>query len=248
MLEVKDLDVFYGGIHALRGVSVRVDQGEIVSIVGANGAGKSTLLRTICGVVRPKNGQVIFEGKDITRMPPHAITALGIGHAPEGRRAFANLSVMENLEMGAFLVKSPKAFKDSLDFVFNLFPRLKERSKQRAGTLSGGEQQMLAIGRALMMRPKLLLMDEPSLGLAPVLVTAIFDTILEINKAGTAILLVEQNARKALMAAHRAYVLETGSVTMEGEAAMIAKDPAVQKAYLGKKGAAAAGIVATVSG
>lgn len=248
MLEVKDLDVFYGGIHALRGVSVRVDKGEIVSIVGANGAGKSTLLRTICGVVRAKSGQIKFEGRDITRMPPHAVTALGIGHAPEGRRAFANLSVLENLEMGAFLLKDPKAFKDSLDFVFNLFPRLKERSKQRAGTLSGGEQQMLAIGRALMMRPKLLLMDEPSLGLAPVLVTAIFNTITEINRSGTTILLVEQNARKALMTAHRAYVLETGSVTMEGEAATIAKDPSVQKAYLGKKGAVAAGIAATGSG
>ncbi|MCR4397761.1 MAG: ABC transporter ATP-binding protein [Firmicutes bacterium] len=235
MLRVENLDVFYGGIHALKGLSLHVDQGEIVTIIGANGAGKSTLLRSISGIVRPKSGSITFEGRRLNTLVPSAIASLGIAHVPEGRRVFAGLSVMENLEMGAFVLNDKKKFKENLDRVFNLFPRLRERAKQRAGTLSGGEQQMLAISRGLMMSPKLLLMDEPSLGLAPVLVTTIFSAIKEINDAGTTILLVEQNAHKALKVANRAYVLETGNLVMEGPASEVAKDPAIQQAYLGRK-------------
>ncbi len=235
MLKVENLDVFYGGIHALRGLSLHVDEGEIVTIIGANGAGKSTLLRAISGVVRPKSGKITFGGAVLNSVAPHGIATLGIAHVPEGRRVFANLSVRENLEMGAFTLHDQKRFQENLERVFVLFPRLKERQEQRAGTLSGGEQQMLAIGRGMMMSPKLLLMDEPSLGLAPVLVTTIFGAIEEINKAGTTILLVEQNAHKALRVANRAYVLETGRLVMEGPAEQIAKDPSIQQAYLGRK-------------
>lgn len=235
MLRVDDLDVFYGGIHALKGLTLHVDQGEIVTIIGANGAGKSTLLRAISGIVRPKKGVIRFGNTVLNSLVPHAIASLGIAHVPEGRRVFANLSVLENLEMGAFLVPDKKVIEENIYKVYNLFPRLKERSKQRAGTLSGGEQQMLAIGRGMMMNPKLLLMDEPSLGLAPVLVTTIFGAIKEINAEGTTILLVEQNANKALRVANRAYVLETGRLVMEGPAAQIAGDPNIQQAYLGKK-------------
>jgi len=240
MLKVENLDVFYGGIHALRGVSLQVNQGEIVTIIGANGAGKSTLLRAISGIVHAKNGTISFQGKTLNSLKPDAIASLGIAHVPEGRKIFAPLSVLENLEMGAFLIKDRKVFQQNLERVYALFPRLKEREKQRAGTLSGGEQQMLAIGRGLMMNPKLLLMDEPSLGLAPVLVSSIFSAIREINASGTTILLVEQNAHKALKLAHRAYVLETGRLVMEGPADKIARDPSVQQAYLGRKGRAVA--------
>ena len=234
-MRVDDLDVFYGGIHALKGLTLHVDQGEIVTIIGANGAGKSTLLRAISGIVRPKKGRITFGDTVLNNLVPHAIASLGIAHVPEGRRVFANLSVLENLEMGAFLVPDKKVIEENIYKVYNLFPRLKERAKQRAGTLSGGEQQMLAIGRGLMMNPKLLLMDEPSLGLAPVLVSTIFGAIREINVEGTTILLVEQNANTALRVANRAYVLETGRLVMEGPAAQIAGDPNIQQAYLGKK-------------
>ncbi|NPV69796.1 MAG: ABC transporter ATP-binding protein [Firmicutes bacterium] len=235
MLRVDNLDVFYGGIHALKGLTLHVDQGEIVTIIGANGAGKSTLLRAISGVVRPKKGTIHFGETMLNNLVPHTIAALGIAHVPEGRRVFANLAVLENLEMGAFLVSDKKVVEENIYRVYNLFPRLKERAKQRAGTLSGGEQQMLAIGRGMMMSPKLLLMDEPSLGLAPVLVSTIFGAIKEINALGTTILLVEQNANKALRVANRAYVLETGRLVMEGPAAQIAGDPNIQQAYLGRK-------------
>ncbi|MGB9867342.1 MAG: ABC transporter ATP-binding protein [Bacillota bacterium] len=235
LLEVRDLDVFYGGIHALRSVSLGVDQGEIVTIIGANGAGKSTLLKTISGIVKPKAGRILFAGQDITGKSPDKVAALGIAHVPEGRKMFANLTVLENLEVGAYLVRDRATFQRNLELVYAIFPRLKERASQLAGTLSGGEQQMLAIARGLMMRPKLLMMDEPSLGLAPVLVNTIFAKIREINAEGTTVLLVEQNAHKALKLAHRAYVLETGTLVASGPAAQLARDPMVQKAYLGKK-------------
>ncbi|MGE5484026.1 MAG: ABC transporter ATP-binding protein [Ignavibacteriales bacterium] len=235
MLLVEKLNVYYGGIHALKDLTIHVDTGEIVTMIGANGAGKSTLLRAISGIVRPRSGHISFEGKRIDSMLSHNIASLGIAHVPEGRRVFANLSVKENLEMGAFLVGDGKRMEKTLEMVFHLFPRLKERARQRAGTLSGGEQQMLAIGRGMMMNPKLLIMDEPSLGLAPVLVASIFGAIKEINRQGTTILLVEQNAHKALRVANRAYVLETGKLVMEGPAEEIAKDPSIQQAYLGRK-------------
>ncbi|NPV69351.1 MAG: ABC transporter ATP-binding protein [Firmicutes bacterium] len=233
MLRVQDLNVFYGGIHALRGVSLNVEEGEIVAIIGANGAGKSTLMRAVSGLIRARSGSIKFRDVDLLAKRPYDIVGLGICQVPEGRRIFANLSVLDNLEMGAFLRRDAAGTKQTLEKVFQLFPRLQERSKQRAGTLSGGEQQMLAIGRALMSNPRLLLMDEPSLGLAPILVKAIFGAIRDINRLGTTVLLVEQNARGALALSSRAYVMETGCIVREGPARALSTDPEIQKAYLG---------------
>jgi branched-chain amino acid transport system ATP-binding protein len=235
MLELQGLSSGYGAIEALKSIDMRIDKGEIVTLIGANGAGKSTTLRSITGLVIPAGGQVLFEGRSLNGMPTHQITALGISMVPEGRAIFANLTVLENLEMGAYLQKDRTRNAQSLERVFTLFPRLKERRKQAGGTLSGGEQQMLAIGRALMARPRLLLLDEPSLGLAPLLVHAIFGAIDAINKEGTTILLVEQNANAALRHSHRAYVLETGRIVMEGPSQQVAADPRVKEAYLGEK-------------
>jgi branched-chain amino acid transport system ATP-binding protein len=234
MLALEDINVFYGAIHALRNVSLVVDQGEVVTLIGANGAGKSTTLRAITGLLAPKSGRVVFEGRDVTGAPPHTLVARGISMSPEGRGVFANLTVLENLEMGAYLTRDKAHLQQDLERAFTLFPRLKERMKQRAGTLSGGEQQMLAMGRALMSRPKLLLLDEPSLGLAPIVCHTIFTTIDEIKAAGTTVLLVEQNASAALKHSDRGYVLETGQVILEGTAASIASDPRVKEAYLGE--------------
>jgi len=235
MLELKGLSSGYGAIEALKSIDMRIDKGEIVTLIGANGAGKSTTLRSITGLVAPSSGEVIFEGRKLNGTPTHQITRLGISMVPEGRAIFANLTVLENLEMGAYLQKDRALYAASLERAFTLFPRLKERRKQAGGTLSGGEQQMLAIGRALMARPRLLLLDEPSLGLAPILVHAIFGAIDAINKEGTTILLVEQNANAALRHSHRAYVLETGTIVMEGPSERIAADPRVKEAYLGEK-------------
>jgi branched-chain amino acid transport system ATP-binding protein len=235
MLELKGLSSGYGAIEALKSIDLRIDKGEIVTLIGANGAGKSTTLRSITGLVAPSSGEVIFEGRKLNGTPTHQITRLGISMVPEGRAIFANLTVLENLEMGAYLQKDRAQYAASLEQAFTLFPRLKERRKQAGGTLSGGEQQMLAIGRALMARPRLLLLDEPSLGLAPILVHAIFGAIDAINKEGTTILLVEQNANAALRHSHRAYVLETGTIVMEGPSERIAADPRVKEAYLGEK-------------
>ena len=235
MLELKGLSSGYGAIEALKSIDLRIDKGEIVTLIGANGAGKSTTLRSITGLVVPSSGEVIFEGRKLNGTPTHQITRLGISMVPEGRAIFANLTVLENLEMGAYLQKDRAQYAASLEQAFTLFPRLKERRKQPGGTLSGGEQQMLAIGRALMARPRLLLLDEPSLGLAPILVHAIFGAIDAINKEGTTILLVEQNANAALRHSHRAYVLETGTIVMEGPSGRIAADPRVKEAYLGEK-------------
>jgi len=235
MLELKGVSSGYGAIEALKSIDLRIDKGEIVTLIGANGAGKSTTLRSITGLVPPTAGEVIFEGKSLNGTPTHLITALGISMVPEGRAIFANLTVLENLEMGAYLQKDKAQNGASLERVFALFPRLKERRTQAGGTLSGGEQQMLAIGRAMMARPRLLLLDEPSLGLAPLLVHAIFGAIDTINKEGTTILLVEQNANAALRHSHRAYVLETGSIVMEGPSERVAADPRVKEAYLGEK-------------
>jgi len=235
MLELKGLSSGYGAIEALKSIDLRIDKGEIVTLIGANGAGKSTTLRSITGLVAPSSGEVIFEGRKLNGTPTHQITRLGISMVPEGRAIFANLTVLENLEMGAYLQKDRALYAASLERAFTLFPRLKERRKQAGGTLSGGEQQMLAIGRALMARPRLLLLDEPSLGLAPILVHAIFGAIDAINKEGTTILLVEQNANAALRHSHRAYVLETGTIVMEGPSERIAADPRVKEAYLGEK-------------
>ena len=234
MLQIEGLNVSYGGIRALRGVSLRVSAGEIVALLGANGAGKSTTLRAITGLIKPTDGRVLFEGTEITGMAPHKIVARGVSMSPEGRGVFANLTVLENLEMGAYLQKGKAQVAQDIDRSFALFPRLKDRMKQRAGTLSGGEQQMLAIARALMSRPKLLLLDEPSLGLAPLVCQTIFSTLDGIKSAGTTVLLVEQNARAALKHADRAYVLETGAVTLAGTAAEIAADKRVREAYLGE--------------
>lgn len=234
MLKINDLDIFYGGIHALKKINLEVKQGEIVTLIGANGAGKTSTLRALSSLEKPKNGEIIFNGENITGMAPHKLVAKGLSHVPEGRKIFANLSVMENLELGAYLRKDKKAIEEDYEMVFEKFPRLKERLKQNAGTLSGGEQQMLAIGRALMNRPKMLLLDEPSMGLAPLVVNDIFDTIVEINKAGTTILLVEQNANKALSIADRAYVLETGRITLQGTADELLHDDKVRAAYLGE--------------
>lgn len=231
MLKVEAIDVYYGVIRALKEVSLTVNDGEIVTLIGANGAGKTTTLRTISGLIRPRKGSIIFDGHDLTKMAPDEIAGLGIFQVPEGRRVFGNLTVMENLLMGAYLRKDD--ISKDLEFVFTLFPRLKEREKQKAGTLSGGEQQMLAISRAFMGKPRMMLLDEPSLGLAPLLVFNIFETIKEINKQGVTILLVEQNAYMALQIAHRAYVLETGRVVMEGTGEELLNNEAVKKAYLG---------------
>ena len=233
MLKIEDINVFYGAIHAIKGVSLEVNQGEFVTLIGANGAGKSTILRTVSGLLKPKEGTISFEDSVISGMPAHEIVAKGISQVPEGRRIFAEMTVMENLELGAFTRKDKAGIKEDLEMVFTRFPRLKERMTQDAGTLSGGEQQMLAMGRALMSRPRLLLLDEPSMGLAPLLIKEIFNIIVDINKAGTTVLLVEQNANMALSIAHRAYVLETGRITLSGNAKELAASEDVRKAYLG---------------
>jgi len=233
LLKVNEIDVFYGAIQALFSVSLEVKKGEIVTLIGANGAGKSTLLKTISGLIRPRTGSIYFEDIDITKKSSMEIVKLGISHVPEGRRVFPEMTVLENLELGAYLRKDKQGIKEDLKKVFERFPRLYERRDQLAGTLSGGEQQMLAIGRALMSRPKLLLLDEPSMGLAPILVTEIFKIIKEINSQGTTILLIEQNAHMALSIADRAYVIETGRIVLSGEAKDIAANPEVKKAYLG---------------
>jgi branched-chain amino acid transport system ATP-binding protein len=233
MLEVKDLHVSYGAIKAVQGISFHLEKGEIVALIGSNGAGKSTVLRTISGLERAKSGSILFEGAELTRMKPHKIVERGIAHVPEGRRVFAGLTVTENLKMGANLINSQVQVKESIEKVFEIFPRLKEREKQKAGTLSGGEQQMLALGRALMTNGKLLMLDEPSMGLAPIIVEDIFRIIRKINEAGTSILLIEQNAFLALKTASRAYVLETGKISMQGDAKDLLVDERVKAAYLG---------------
>ena len=233
MLEVTDLNVYYGVIHAIRDVSFTVEQGEVIALIGANGAGKTTILHTVTGLLAPKSGRVLFEGKDITRTPGHDIVRLGMSHVPEGRRVFADLSVYENLKLGAYT--RPKGeMEGSIQSVYKRFPRLEERKNQLAGTLSGGEQQMLAMGRALMAHPKIILMDEPSMGLSPIFVSEIFKIIQEVSASGTTVLLVEQNARKALSIANRAYVLETGKIVGSGDAAALIDDDAIKKAYLGE--------------
>ena len=233
MLKIEDISVFYGAIHAIKGVSLEVNQGEIVTLIGANGAGKSTILRTVSGLLKPKEGTISFEDSVISGMPAHEIVAKGISQVPEGRRIFAEMTVMENLELGAFTRKDKAGIKEDLEMVFTRFPRLKERMTQDAGTLSGGEQQMLAMGRALMSRPRLLLLDEPSMGLAPLLIKEIFNIIVDINKAGTTVLLVEQNANMALSIAHRAYLLETGRITLSGNSKELAASGDVRKAHVG---------------
>lgn len=232
LLTVNDINVYYGAIHAIKGVSLEVNEGEIVTLIGANGAGKSTTLKTISGLMRPKTGSIEFEGQDITKVPAHQIVKMGISQVPEGRRIFMQMTVKENLEMGAFTAPA-SSIQDSMDNVYQHFPRLKERYKQVAGTLSGGELQMLAMGRALMNNPKLMMMDEPSMGLAPVLVEDIFEIIHNLHQAGTTILLVEQNAQMALSIADRAYVIETGNVTLSGDAKELMHNDSVRKAYLG---------------
>ena len=231
MLKVEDLHVYYGAIHAIKGISFEVKEGEIVALIGANGAGKSTILKTISGLMHPRGGSISFRDQDISHMEASKLLPLGLAHVPEGRRIFLQMTVQENLEMGAYINK--EVAQQDLDMVFDYFPRLKERRKQIAGTLSGGEQQMLAMSRALMSHPKLMMLDEPSMGLAPILVDQIFQIIRELHKNGTTILLVEQNARKALQIADRAYVLETGAITLSGTGAELASSDAVKKAYLG---------------
>ena len=233
MLEVNDIKVYYGMIQAIKGVSFHVDEGEVIALIGANGAGKTTILHTVSGLLTPKEGSITFEGQDLVKIPGHKIVSMGMAHVPEGRRVFAQLSVLQNLMMGAYTRKDKEEIAQTLETVFERFPRLKERQNQMAGTLSGGEQQMLAIGRAMMARPEMLLLDEPSMGLAPLFIQEIFDVIEEINKAGTTVFLVEQNARKALRIADYAYVMETGKIVMQGPAAEIASDPNVMAAYLG---------------
>ena len=234
LLDVADVHTYYGNVHALQGISLNVDEGEIVTLVGGNGAGKSTTLNTISGLVRARSGSVSLAGEDLARYAAHQITAKGIVQVPEGRRMFARLTVLENLKMGAFIVRDPAEIRERTDYVFTLFPRLAERRNQVAGTLSGGEQQMLAIGRGLMTKPRLMLLDEPSLGLAPILVEQIFATITEINTQGVTILLVEQNALQALSVAHRGYVLQTGHVVLAGTAHELRENEMVRKAYLGE--------------
>ena len=233
MLEVKDVGVYYGAIHAVKGISLRVEDGQIVTLIGSNGAGKSTTLHTISGLIKPRSGNILFDGTDITGTPAHKIVASGLVQVPEGRHVFANMSVMENLDMGAYLRKDKDGIEKDKKKVFELFPRLFERKNQLSGTLSGGEQQMLAMGRALMERPRVLLLDEPSMGLAPLLVKEIFSIIKTINEEGTTVLLVEQNANMALSIADYAYVLETGRITLSGPAADLSASEAVRKAYLG---------------
>ena len=231
ILKIDDINVFYGSIHAIKGVSLEVNEGEIVTLIGANGAGKTTTLHTVSGLLRPRTGSISFCGEDITKIPAHRLVERGLAHCPEGRRVFLQMTVQENLDMGAYIRRDD--FSASLEEVFELFPRLKERRKQVAGTLSGGEQQMLAMGRALMSKPKLLMLDEPSMGLAPILVEQIFDIIKNLHAIGTTILLVEQNAQAVLSIADRAYVLETGKITLSGTGAELAKSDEVRKAYLG---------------
>ena len=234
MLEIKNLTVSYGVITALHGISLSVQSGSIVTLIGSNGAGKTTTLKTISGLLKPKSGEIFYNGKNIAGLPPHEIVARGLSHVPEGRMIFSNLTVLENLQMGAYLVRDKKVVRRELEFVFAMFPRLKEREQQIAGTLSGGEQQMLAIGRALMARPKFLMLDEPSLGLAPLLVKTIFEKIVEINRErGLTILLVEQNANRALEISNFGYVLETGKITLQGDSASLRQNPQVKSAYLG---------------
>ncbi len=234
MLEIKNIEVYYGMIQAIKGISFEVNQGEVIALIGANGAGKTTILHTITGLLSPKSGSVIFEGKDITKVPAHKIVSLGMAHVPEGRRVFAELTVYENLKMGAYTRKDKNEIEQTLQMVYERFPRLKERKNQLAGTLSGGEQQMLAMGRALMSHPKIIVMDEPSMGLSPILVNQIFEIIEEVSKSGTTVLLVEQNAKKALAIADRAYVLETGKIVLEGDAKKLMNDDSIKKAYLGE--------------
>jgi branched-chain amino acid transport system ATP-binding protein len=233
LLELKDIHTFYGAIEALRGISLEVNEGEVVTLIGSNGAGKSTTLRSISGLTPPREGSIRFDGEEIGETAPQEIVQRGISQSPEGRKIFDRMTVRENLELGAYLRRDTETIKSDMERVFELFPRLKEREKQKAGTMSGGEQQMLAIGRALMAQPKLLLLDEPSMGLAPVLVERIYETIAEINKQGTTILLVEQNANFALEVSERAYVLETGTVALADKADALRENPEVQKAYLG---------------
>jgi branched-chain amino acid transport system ATP-binding protein len=233
LLELEDVHTFYGSIEALKGISLEVNEGEIVTLIGANGAGKSTTLRSINGLNTPKQGRIVFRGKDITRRNPHDIVEMGISQSPEGRRLFPHMSVLENLEMGAFQRKDRAGIREDLERVYSLFERLEERKQQRAGTMSGGEQQMCAIGRALMARPKLLMLDEPSMGLAPIFVEKIFDIVREINEQGTTILLVEQNALMALDAAQRGYVMETGRIALHDDAKALRENEQVQKTYLG---------------
>ncbi|SPF49885.1 leucine/isoleucine/valine transporter subunit; ATP-binding component of ABC superfamily [Candidatus Desulfosporosinus infrequens] len=233
MLKVDNINVYYGAIHALKGISVEVNQGEIVTLIGANGAGKSTILRTISGLLKPKSGEINFEGVNIAGKAAQEIVKLSISQVPEGRRVFANMTVLENLELGAYIRTDSKGVKEDIEKIFDRFPQLTKRRSQLAGTMSGGEQQMLAMGRALMSRPRLLLLDEPSMGLAPLLVRDIFSIIKEINASGTTVLLVEQNAHMALSIAHRAYVLETGRITLSGDAKELASSEEIQKAYLG---------------
>jgi len=233
MLNIENINVYYGAIHAIKDISINVTEGEIVTLIGANGAGKSTTLRTVSGLLKPKSGKIDFEGKNIAGMAAQAIVKQGISQVPEGRRVFANMTVLENLELGAYIRKDKAGIKEDMDSVFDRFPRLLERKVQLAGTLSGGEQQMLAMGRALMSRPRLLLLDEPSMGLAPLLVKEIFSIVKEINQTGTTVLLVEQNANMALSIAHKAYVLETGRITLSGDAKKLAASEEVRKAYLG---------------
>ena len=234
MLEVKDLQVYYGMIQAIKGISFEVNQGEVIALIGANGAGKTTILHTVTGLIAPKAGQIFFEGQDITKTPAHKIVSMGMAHVPEGRRVFAQLSVYDNLKMGAYTRKDKDEIRENLQMVYERFPRLEERKTQMAGTLSGGEQQMLAMGRALMSHPKIILMDEPSMGLSPIFVNEIFDIIQEVSKSGTTVLLVEQNAKKALSIADRAYVLETGKIVLEGKASDLLNNDSIKKAYLGE--------------
>lgn len=234
LLEIKDLEVSYGVIKAIKGISFDVNEGEVIALIGANGAGKTTILHTITGLIPADKGSVQFEGKEITRVPAHKIVGMGMAHVPEGRRVFANLTVLQNLKMGAYTRKDKNEIEQTLETVYTRFPRLKERQNQMAGTLSGGEQQMLAMGRALMSHPKIILMDEPSMGLSPIFVNEIFDIIQSVSASGTTVLLVEQNARKALSIADRAYVLETGNIVLEGKADELLHNDAIKKAYLGE--------------
>lgn len=234
MLEVKDLNVYYGMIQALKGISFEVNEGEVIALIGANGAGKTTTLHALTGLVPAKSGSIIFEGQDIKKIPGHKIVSMGMAHVPEGRRVFAQLTVYENLKMGAYTRKDKDEINETLKMVYKRFPRLEERKNQLAGTLSGGEQQMLAMGRALMSKPKIILMDEPSMGLSPIFVNEIFDIIKEVSADGVTVLLVEQNAKKALSIANRAYVLETGNIILQGDAKKLMDDESVKKAYLGE--------------
>ena len=234
MLEVKDLNVYYGMIHAIKDVSFEVNEGEIIALIGANGAGKTTILHTISGLIAPKTGHILFENKDLTKIPAHKVVSLGMAQVPEGRRVFSQMSVLQNLKMGAYTRDDKSEIEATLEMVYKRFPRLEERKNQPAGTLSGGEQQMLAMGRALMSHTKIILMDEPSMGLSPILVNEIFDIIRSVNESGTTVLLVEQNAKKALMIADRAYVLETGHIASSGDAKELMNDDSIRKAYLGE--------------